>query len=101
MNPGRWRLIAILAISALAGVLVYENRPAHFSFRRIADPAAILREVTPLQELVTVRYSIQKVAGLTEDKVPLGSESILLIVQAQALGGVDLRELKGQRYPHG
>lgn len=96
MNPGRWRLIAILAVAVLAVVLIYENRPAHLSFRRIADPEAILREVMPLQELVTVRYSIQKVAGLTEDKTPLGSESILLIVQAQALGGVDLRELKGK-----
>jgi hypothetical protein len=94
MNAGRWRSIAILAIAVLAAVLIYQNRPAHLSFHRIADPDAVLREVQPLRELVTVRYSIQKVAGLTEDKVPLGSESILLIVQAQVLGGVDLSQLK-------
>ncbi len=91
MKPGWWRSIAVLAI--LVAVIVYENRPERSPFRRIADPDAILKEVRPLRELVTVRYSIQKVAGLKEDKTPVGSESILLIVQAQVLGGVDLGQL--------
>ena len=94
-SPKIWRIIALLALAALAGLLIYENRPEHLSFRRVADPEGILREVRPLKELVTVRYSIQKVAGLKETKVPVGSESILLIVQAQVLGGVDLAQLQG------
>ena len=93
-SPKTWRNIAILAISALAGLLIYENRPERLTFRRVADADGILREVRPLKELITVRYSIQKVAGLKEDKVPVGSESILLIVQAQVLGGVDLALLQ-------
>jgi hypothetical protein len=94
MKPGWWRAIALLAIAALLITLFYVNRPARLSFHLIADPEGILKEVRPLRELVTVRYSIQKVAGLREDKVPVGSESILLIVQAQVLGGVDLGQLR-------
>ncbi len=56
----------------------------------------MVREIRLLKELVTVRYSIQKVAGLTENKTPFGSESILLIVQAKVLGGVDLSEMREQ-----
>ena len=43
-------------------------------------------------ELVTVKYSIQKVIGLKEEKPPvgLGSEQVLLMVQADVLGGIDL-----------
>ena len=93
-SPQTWRRLALVSIAALAGLLIYENRPERLSFRRIADPEGILREVRPLKELVTVRYSIQKVAGLQENKVPVGSESILLIVQAQVLGGVDLAQMK-------
>jgi hypothetical protein len=37
-----------------------------------------------------VQYTIQKVVGLKEDSQPMGSESILLIMQASVQGGVDL-----------
>lgn len=86
-------MAAVLLFAVLVAVLIYVNRPARLSFQTIADPEGILREVRPLKELVTVRYSIQKVAGITEAKVPVGSESILLIVQAQVLGGVDLAQM--------
>jgi hypothetical protein len=58
--------------------------------RRVVDAPAIVREIQELSELVTVRYSIQKVVGLEEEKVPFGSERILLLVQGEVLGGVDL-----------
>lgn len=90
----RWRAVALLAIVVLVAVLVYQNRPGLLTFRVLSNPEGVLREVRPLRELVTVRYSIQKVAGVREDKVPVGSESLLLIVQAQVLGGVDLAQLK-------
>lgn len=54
----------------------------------------VLREVQQLSELVSVKFSIQKVVGLKEEKVPLGSESILLVVQGTVLAGVDLKELE-------
>ena len=54
------------------------------------DAPAVVREIQELSELVTVRYSIQKVIGLEEEKVPFGSEQVLLMVQGDVLGGVDL-----------
>ncbi len=41
-----------------------------------------------------MRFSIQRVVGLTEPKVPLGEESILLIVQGDVQAGVDLADLR-------
>jgi hypothetical protein len=58
--------------------------------RRVVDAPAVVREIQELSELVTVRYSIQKVVGLEEEKVPFGAERILLLVQGDVLGGVDL-----------
>ena len=46
------------------------------------DPPSVLAQVQRLSQLATVKYTIQKVIGLTERKQPVGSESILLIVQA-------------------
>jgi Protein of unknown function (DUF4230) len=94
MTPERWRALAIGALVALLAVLVWVNRPSWSALALTADPPGVLREVRQLRELVTIRYSIQKVTGLTENKDPVGSESILLIVQARVLGGIDLSELK-------
>jgi Protein of unknown function (DUF4230) len=41
-----------------------------------------------------VKYTIQRVVGLEEQKVPVGSEKLLLIVQAEVLAGIDLSALK-------
>ncbi len=86
--------MAIATAATLLLVLLWVNRPSGSVFSRIADPPGILREVRQLRELVTIRYSIQKVAGLTENTVPVGSESILLIVQARVHAGIDLSELR-------
>ncbi len=96
VRPERWRTVAIAAGCSLILLLLWINRPAGSPFSRIADPPGILREIRQLRELVTIRYSIQKVAGLTENKIPLGSESILLIVQARVHAGIDLSELRDQ-----
>ncbi len=45
-----------------------------------------------------MKYTVQKVVGITERTVPLGSESILLIVQARVLGGIDLSEMKDRDF---
>lgn len=73
--------------------LIVGPRLSRSWFQATSDSAGVLREVRLLKELVTVRYTIQKVTGLRQDAVPFGSESILLIVQAKVLGGVDLGEL--------
>lgn len=73
--------------------LIVGPRLSRSWFQTTSDSAGVLREVRLLKELVTVRYTIQKVTGLRQDAVPFGSESILLIVQAKVLGGVDLGEL--------
>jgi len=82
----------ILALSAACVYLYYFGRPAA-TVRRVIDAPAVVKEIQQLSELVTVRYSIQKVIGLKEEKVPFGSEQVLLMVQAEALGGVDLAGL--------
>lgn len=81
-------IVAYLLIFGRGGIFV----------SRVIDTPALLREIKRLNELVTVKYTVQKVVGLTEQKVPLGSESILLIVQARVLGGIDLSELKDRDF---
>jgi hypothetical protein len=98
-----WRTIKFYAVSllivGLAGLAAYYRYfPARGAavVTRTVDPPAVLREIQRLSELVTVKYNIQKVIGLKEEKVPFGSESVLLLVQATVLGGVDLGALSTQ-----
>src|SRR4030081_2113170 len=60
---------------------------------RTLDASGIVHEIQRLNELVSVKYTIQKVVGLEEKKVPLGSEKLLLFVQAEVLAGIDLSSL--------
>jgi hypothetical protein len=57
------------------------------------DAPAMVREIQNLSELVSVKYTVQKVVGLEEKKTPVGTEKLLLIVQAEVLAGVDLAAL--------
>jgi len=91
-----WKRMKFYAVSAVivalaTAALYYRFFPQReATIRRVVDAPAILQQVQQLNELVTVKYSIQKVVGLKEEKVPFGSESVLLMVQATVLGGVDL-----------
>ena len=94
-----WKKIKFYTVSAiilaLGGACLYlyyfgGRQPV---VRRVVDAPAVVREIQELSELVTVRYSIQKVVGLEEEKVPFGSERLLLMVQGEVLGGVDLSSL--------
>jgi hypothetical protein len=60
---------------------------------KTVDAAAVVHEIQRLNELVSVKYTIQKVVGLEEQKSPFGSEKLLLFVQAEVLGGIDLAAL--------
>lgn len=67
--------------------------PAGTLFRRTLDPPAVVQEVKQLNELTTVKYSIQKVVGFTVPHSPFGSESILLLVGARVLAGINLQDV--------
>jgi len=82
----------IIALSGTCLYLYYFGRREPI-IRRVIDAPAVVKEIQQLSELVTVKYSIQKVIGLKEEKVPFGSEQVLLMVQADVLGGVDLAAL--------
>ena len=86
----KWKFPAIFSTTLLTLVAVFGY--LHFSRRSVDEPAMVLR-IQQLKQLVTVRYSIQRVVGLTEPKEPFGSESILLMVGGEALAGVDLAHL--------
>ena len=57
---------------------------------RTLDAPAVVKEIQSLSELVSVKYTVQKVIGLEQKKTPVGTEKLLLIVQAEVLAGVDL-----------
>ena len=88
MKPKHLTLISGLLLAAALGLFLRGARVG-----MTADAPAMLREIQRLNELVTVKYSIQKVVGLEEQKRPVGSEKLLLIVQAKVLAGVDLAAL--------
>jgi hypothetical protein len=98
-SVNRWKVVSVFAVSAFLLLLIlcvaYIAFPAlwlKLAAREMNVPA-VITQVKKLNQLVTVKYSIQRVVGLTEPKVPFGEESILLMVEGQALAGVDLNEL--------
>ncbi len=60
------------------------------------DPVSVVHQIQRLNELVSVKYTVQKVVGLEEQKVPFGSEKLLLFVQAEVLAGIDLSKLAAE-----
>jgi hypothetical protein len=81
--------LAVLLLIVLAG-LWYSIRNR---FGGMGRPPAVVLQIQQLKQLVSVRYSIQRVVGVTEPKLPFGEESLLLIVQGDVLAGVDLGKL--------
>jgi len=78
-------------VMLIIGIIVYARVYAPGgTWLRPIDPPAVVSQVRGLKELVTVRYLVQKVVGLTEPRQPVGSESLLLMVQGKAQAGVDL-----------
>jgi hypothetical protein len=90
-------LLIVLGLAGTAGYFYLRYVSARDAVvRRTVDAPAVLEQICKLNELVTVKYTIQKVIGLEEQKVPFGAEKILLLVQATVLGGVDLSTLTTQ-----
>jgi hypothetical protein len=80
------RIAIVLTFVAIA-FTIWLFRPEYW---RQPDAPAVLARVQRLNQLASVKYTIQQVIGLTEQKDPVGSESILLILQASVESGVDL-----------
>lgn len=84
----KWKIAVVLLSAALVLALLQlrssPNRP---------DLPSVVLQVKRLQKLVTVRYRLQRIVSMTEQKQPLGEESLLLMVQGEALAGVDLASL--------
>jgi hypothetical protein len=78
--------LVIIAIVAAWFVVLRASRSGF-------DPAAVVVQVRQLNQLATARYTIQKVVAITEQRQPVGSESILLIMQANVDAGIDLSAL--------
>lgn len=80
-------LLVLAAVIGLMVLLVLRTGPAH------PDSPAVVAQIRQLNQLATVRYTVQKVVGIREPSYPLGEESILLVVQARVEAGVDLASL--------
>jgi len=93
MTVRGWKVLSLILLLAFASLLAYiffqgKAGPG-------ATPDAVVMQVQKVTQLVTVRYRIQRVVGMTEAKDPVGEDSILLMVEGDVSGGVDLHALKG------
>jgi hypothetical protein len=93
----KWKIIAAVTCTLLAVVLTVNVVYLYFVSNaavRSLNSATVVAQIKQLKELVTVRYSLQRVVGLTEARGAFGQESILLMVQGEAQAGVDLASMK-------
>jgi len=88
-NRTRFALTVILLVALFLLIRRSQTGPE-------MDAKAVVAQVRQLNQLATVRYTVQKVVGLREDKQPVGSESILLVIQARVEAGIDLAGLREQ-----
>lgn len=87
-RPVLWLAASLLL---LASLWFFWRQPGP---QTVLDSPALVRQIQALNDLVTVRYVVQKVVGLEEQRQPIGSEKLLLVVQANVLAGVDLAQLR-------
>jgi hypothetical protein len=95
-SAAKWKITALLSIFGFVALFAWIFVDARFRDGlgwRGFDSAPVVTQVKQLNELVTVRYSIQRVVGITEPKEPFGAESILLMVQGEVLASVDLASM--------
>ena len=85
-KAAKWIVVLLL----VAGVFLYVRRGREPEI----DPQSVVTQVRRLNQLATVRYTVQKVVGLREQKQPIGVESILLVMQARVEAGIDLAGLR-------
>ena len=92
----RWVLLGLVLgciLTTVAFILLRGFQFPSSTTRQTLSPPAVLKQIRQLSELVSVKYAVQKVVGFEEKKVPLGSERILLFVQAEVMAGIDLEKM--------
>lgn len=100
MNSKRAPLLALalgLALGLAAGLFLPRIQSSLFpggSVSRVFDPPSVVQQIRSLSQLVTVKYTIQKAIALEEQKVPFGTERLMLFVQAEVAAGLDLSHLR-------
>ncbi len=92
----QWKIVAVTSNCAFIALLSAVLLRDYFGKTSDFEPSSVLTQIKQLNQLVTVKYSIQRVVGLREPKKPVGEESILLMVQGQTLAGVDLASLTSE-----
>jgi hypothetical protein len=88
----RWAAVG-LVVGILLAALAFRPWRSTTPAAKTLDAPAVVREIQRLNDLVSVKYTVQKVVGLEEKKVPVGNEKLLLFVQAEVLAGIDLSQL--------
>jgi hypothetical protein len=78
----------LLICVAAAWLFLRPSRPGP------GDPASVVLQVRQLNQLATIRYTVQRAVTLEESRPPLSSERLLLIVQARIEAGIDLSSLQ-------
>ncbi len=91
----KWKVAALVSTSFLALGIVSAGLYFGGAFRLLSLSAslqgpAIIGQIQHLSQLATVKYTVERVVGLNEPRSPFGEESILLMVEGQAVAGVDL-----------
>ena len=86
--------VAVGLVLIAIGVALWLVRRAP-SAGQLESPS-ILTQVRQLNQLASVKYTVQKVVAIREQKQPVGSESILLILQANVEAGIDLAGLHSE-----
>ncbi len=86
MVPGKikWAAAGLVVGILLAAIVLRPWRSPAPPVKTL-DAPAVVHEIQRLSDLISVKYTVQKVVGLEEKKVPLGSEKLLLFVQAEVL----------------
>ena len=84
-------MVCLVLVFALWGWIFFNRVERQLNLA--SNPPALLLQIQKMNELVTVKYSIQKVIGLEEQKQPFGREKLLLIVQAKVGAGIDMGRL--------
>jgi hypothetical protein len=86
-------VVTSVLLLSLAGLFLFQHLAGGPGAINAWSAPAVITEIKQLNELVTVRYSMERVVGLKEARQPLGEESILLMVQGEVLAGIDLAAL--------
>ncbi len=84
-------LASSLLVTLVVGLLLFTRLGSvlGIGFEKL-DSSSVVTQVKKLDQLVTVKYSVQRVVGIKEQRQTLGDDSSLLMVEGQVLAGVDL-----------